>query len=30
MVPKIVEFRKSLPKTETGKIKKMDLKGKGE
>jgi amino acid adenylation domain-containing protein len=25
MVPKIVEFRESLPKTETGKIKKMDL-----
>jgi long-chain acyl-CoA synthetase len=30
MVPKIVEFRESLPKTETGKIKKMDLTSKGE
>lgn len=30
MVPKIVEFRKSIPKTEIGKIKKMDLIGKGE
>jgi long-chain acyl-CoA synthetase len=30
MVPKIVEFRESLPKTETGKIKKMDLTTKGE
>lgn len=30
MVPKSVEFRKSLPKTETGKIKKMDLTDKGE
>jgi long-chain acyl-CoA synthetase len=30
MVPKIVEFRQSLPKTETGKIKKMDLTSKGE
>jgi len=30
MVPKLVEFRESLPKTESGKIKKMDLVSKGE
>ena len=30
MVPKMVEFRESLPKTETGKIKRMDLTSKGE